>query len=48
MLGIENPILWIIGVPAFGVLLFLLRGHFSDLMRASARKATSRNTCPTL
>ena len=29
MFTIENPILWLVGLPALGVLLFLLRGHFS-------------------
>ena len=42
MLGIGNPILWIIGIPALGVLLFLLRGHFSAETRARRRRGQSR------
>jgi hypothetical protein len=41
MLGIGNPILWIIGIPALGVLLFLLRGHFSAETRARRRRGQS-------
>jgi hypothetical protein len=41
MSTIENPILWIIGVPALGVLLFLLRGHFSAETRARRRRGES-------
>jgi len=29
MFTIENPYLWVIGVPALGVLLFFLGSHFS-------------------
>jgi hypothetical protein len=41
MSDIGNPILWIIGVPALGVLLFLLRGHFSAETRARRRRGES-------
>ncbi len=41
MLGIGNPILWIIGVPALGVLLYLLRGHFSAETQARRRRGQS-------
>jgi hypothetical protein len=41
MFDIGNPILWIIGVPALGVLLFLLRGHFSAKTRARRRRGES-------
>ena len=41
MFDIGNPILWIIGVPALGVLLFLLRGHFSAERRAQRRRGES-------
>ena len=41
MLGIGNPILWILGIPALGVLLFLLRGHFSAETRARRRRGQS-------
>ena len=41
MFDIGNPILWIIGVPALGVLLFLLRGHFSAETRARRRRGQS-------
>jgi hypothetical protein len=41
MFDIGNPILWIIGVPALGVLLFLLRGHFSAETRAQRRRGKS-------
>jgi len=41
MFTIENPILWIIGVPALGVLLFLLRGHFSAETRERRRRGKS-------
>jgi len=41
MFDIGNPILWIIGVPALGVLLFLLRGHFSAETRERRRRGES-------
>jgi hypothetical protein len=41
MFTIENPILWIVGVPSLGVLLFLLRGHFSGDTRARRRRGQS-------
>jgi hypothetical protein len=43
MFDIGNPILWIIGVPALGVLLFLLRGHFSAETRAQRRRGQSHS-----
>jgi hypothetical protein len=54
MFDIGNPILWIIGVPALGVLLFLLRGHFSAETRErrqrgkSHRPVISRKQGPTV
>jgi hypothetical protein len=41
MFDIGNPILWIIGVPALGVLLFLLRGHFSAETRERRQRGKS-------
>ena len=41
MFNIGNPILWIIGVPALGVLWFLLRGHFSAETRERRRRGKS-------
>ena len=41
MFNIGNPILWIIGVPALGVLLFLLRGHFNAETRDRRRRGKS-------
>lgn len=41
MFTIENPYLWLIGVPALGILLFLLRGHFSAEKRARRRRGQS-------
>jgi hypothetical protein len=41
MFTIENPILWLFGVPALGVLLFLLRGHFSAETRERRRRGKS-------
>lgn len=38
MFDLGNPILWIIGVPALGVLLFLLRGRFSNEARERRRR----------
>jgi hypothetical protein len=42
MFAIGNPILWIIGVPALGALLFLLRGHFSAETRERRRGQSHR------
>ena len=41
MFDIGNSILWIIGVPALAVLLFLLRGHFSAETRDRRRRGKS-------
>jgi hypothetical protein len=41
MLGMGNPIFWIIGVPALGVLLFFLRGQCSAETRARRRRGES-------
>jgi hypothetical protein len=41
MFDIGNPILWIVGVPALGVLLFLLRGHLSAETRERRRRGQS-------
>ncbi len=41
MLDIGNPIVWLIGVPALGVLLFSLRGHFSAETRERRRRGES-------
>jgi hypothetical protein len=41
MFDMGNSILWIIGVPALGVLLFLLRGHFSAETRERRRRGKS-------
>jgi len=41
MFTIENPYLWVIGVPALGALLFLLRGHFSAEKRERRRRGQS-------
>jgi hypothetical protein len=41
MLDIRNPILWLIGVLALGVVLFLVRGHFSAEARARRRREKS-------
>jgi hypothetical protein len=41
MFDIGNSILWIIGVPALAVLLFLLRGHFSAETRERRRRGKS-------
>jgi len=42
MFTIENPFLWLIGVPALGFLLFLLRGHFSADTRERRRGESHR------
>jgi fumarate reductase subunit C len=41
MLDIRNPIVWLIGVLALGVVLFLARGHFSAEARARRRREKS-------
>jgi hypothetical protein len=41
MLDIRNPILWLIGVIALGVVLFLVRGHFSAEARERRRREKS-------
>ena len=41
MFDMGNSILWIIGVPALGVLLFLMRGHFSAETRDRRRRGES-------
>jgi hypothetical protein len=41
MFNIGNPVLWIIGVPVLGVLLFLLHGHFSAETRERRRRGKS-------
>ena len=41
MFDIGNSFLWIIGVPAFAVLLFLVRGHFSAETRERRRRGKS-------
>jgi hypothetical protein len=41
MFTIENPFLWLIGIPALGFLSFLLRGHFSAKTRARRRRGQS-------
>jgi len=41
MSTIENPILWLLGIPALGILLFLLRGHFSANARSQHRRGQS-------
>jgi beta-lactamase regulating signal transducer with metallopeptidase domain len=41
MLDISNPILWLIGVIALAVVLFLLRRHFSTEARARRRREKS-------
>ncbi|MGA2865200.1 MAG: hypothetical protein ABSF95_12045 [Verrucomicrobiota bacterium] len=38
---IGNPILWLIGVLALGVVLFLVRGRFSAEARARRRREKS-------
>jgi len=41
MFTIENPYLWVIGVPTLGVILFLLGNHFSVEKRARRRRGQS-------
>ena len=41
MFDVENPILWIIGVPALAVLVFFLRGHFTAEARERRRREKS-------
>jgi len=46
MFTIENPFLWLVGLPALGVLLFLLRGHFRAETRARRRGESHRPVIP--
>jgi beta-lactamase regulating signal transducer with metallopeptidase domain len=41
MLGISNSILWLIGVLALGIVLFLVRGHFTAEARERRRREKS-------
>ena len=41
MFTIENPYLWLIGVPAISVILFLLGSHFSAEKRERRRRGQS-------
>jgi len=41
MLGISNAILWLFGVLALGVVLFLVRGHLTAEARARRRREKS-------
>lgn len=41
MFHVGNPILWLIGVIALGIIFFLLRGHFSAEARARRRRERS-------
>ena len=41
MLGISNSILWSLGVLALGVVLFLVRDHFTAEARARRRREKS-------
>ena len=41
MLDIRNPMVWLIGVLALGIVFFLLRGHFSAEARARRRREKS-------
>jgi hypothetical protein len=41
MLDFTNPILWLLGIPAIGVLLFLLAGHFNAEARERRRRMRS-------
>ena len=42
MIDMGNPMVLLIGVPALGVLLFLLRGHFSAETRERRRGQSHR------
>jgi hypothetical protein len=42
MFTIENPFLWLVGLPAIGILLFLLRGHFRAETRERRRGESHR------
>ncbi len=42
MFTIENPFLWLVGLPALGILLFLLRGHFKAETRERRRGESHR------
>ncbi len=46
MFTIENPFLWLVGLPALGVLLFLLRGHFRAETPARRRGESHRPVIP--
>jgi hypothetical protein len=46
MPDIGNPIIWLTGFIALGVLLFLLRGHFS--VEARARRRRERSNRPVI
>jgi len=54
MAGISNPILWLSGVLAVGVVVFLVRGYFGAEARARRRRSrshrplTSRRHGPTV
>jgi hypothetical protein len=41
MLDFRNPIYWLLGVSAFGVIVFLMRGCFSGEARARRRRERS-------
>jgi hypothetical protein len=41
MLDVGNPILWLVGVPALGIIFFLLRGRFNAEARARRRRERS-------
>jgi hypothetical protein len=41
MLDIRNPVVWLIGVLALGIVFFLLRGRFSAEARARRRREKS-------
>ena len=41
MPDIRNPVVWLIGVITLGIVLFLLRGHFSAETRERRRRGKS-------
>jgi hypothetical protein len=41
MLAARNPVVWLIGIIAFAVAFFLLRGHFTAEARARRRREKS-------
>jgi hypothetical protein len=41
MLDIRNPVVWLVGVLALGIVLFVLRGRFSAEARARRRRERS-------